>query len=190
MKKKFISISLSVAIVLGLNACDWRKTGNSKESEVVDKQQEIYAKGQPIPAFDYSLRRQMLIELYKYNNQAVNTTSIFYSYTGKVIDYCPSIGYGIPVTSSLTNPTTIDKKYFGAGNIASGVVGQAEPDGTFVASNSTASWVFCTNKDGSLSPRYIESLVHAYPGNYTVDIETGKITQIGENSVKIRLNSK
>lgn len=187
MKKNVIGISLSIAIVFGLNACDWRKTGNLKESEFVDRQQEIYAKTQPIPAFDYSLPRQLLIELYKYKNQAINTTSIFYSYTGKVIDYCPSIGYGIPVTSSLTNPTTIDKKYFGAGNIADGVIGQADPDGTFVASTSTASWVFCTNKDGSLSPRSIESLVHTYPGNYTVDMETGKITQIGENSVKIRL---
>ena len=90
--------------LMGADSCDSRSTTESRDSKIVQRQQSQYAIGQPIPAFDWSLERHLVIELYKVRNSKAATHSVWRSDRGLVEGDCPSYGYGIPYDTSLTNP--------------------------------------------------------------------------------------
>jgi hypothetical protein len=91
----------------------------------------------------------MLLELRDQSN--LSTYSYVSNYKG-VSFLCNSIGFGIPYSSQLTNPSRVESYSTGA------VLPQAEPNGLFTGDSSTATWIICVNpnKPGSLYPTYVE----------------------------------
>jgi hypothetical protein len=165
---------------------------NSTETLVakqVARQQSQYDKGQPIPAYDFSLERQIVIELYNIRNRQVSTHSVWRSDWGMIEGDCPSYGYGIPYDTSLTNPLVATAKAMdGTYHLYSSAmvsIEQAEPNGVFASKNTMATWVMCLGPAGNLEPVYVESHVTVYPGPVSVDYGKNRVTRSGAATVMI-----
>lgn len=165
--KRFIVIGLLVMLLFLLSACGTIATSDQKASQAVDDQQNHYLDVQPIPWFDYSLDRYLMIQLYKSKNNAVQTFSVEWNdYLGTITFSCASIGYPIPGGTELDNPWQV-QYYYGSGSGAysdSGVaIGQAEPNGVFPPGTSAGTYVMCLNPDGTIGPVYMEPSIQTFP---------------------------
>lgn len=169
-----VTLSLCAVLLMGADGCD---SAREQEERAVNRQQEQYLIGQPIPAFDWSLERHLVTELYKIRNQEVATHSVWRSDRGLVEGDCPSMGYGIPYDTSLTNP--LQRTYSGA------VVNQAEPNGIFASQNTQATWVMCVGAAGLIEPHYVETKVTVYPYPVSVDYAESRVMKAGEASVTV-----
>jgi len=90
------------------------------------------------------------------------------------------MGFGIPYDTSLTNPTQLSNKRVALSSnhiYINGVIGQAEPNGVFASTNTSATWVMCVNKSGAIEPHYIEDKVTVYPYQVDVDYTTNRVTR-------------
>ena len=173
---------MGVALTLLLTGCNLNSQNqNEKEKKAVDRQQSQYAKAQPIPAYDWSLERDLVIKLYNLRNQKVSTHSVWRSDYGMIEGDCTSMGFGIPYDTSLTNPLKGEYLY----NSTSATVGQAEPNGVFASQNTSATWVMCVGDNGSLEPIYVESKVTVYSFPVKVDYETNRVTRAGKATATI-----
>lgn len=188
--KKYIAIFALIS--LGLAGCENNHTAPSsmKEAQSVNSQQEQYGKGQPIPKFDWSLERHLVIELYKIRNQKAATHTVWRSDYGTIEGDCPSVGFGIPYDTSLTNPLVATdvsqegtKHDYQGGSLTS--IEQPEPNGIFASKNTSATWVMCVGAGGTIEPVYVESHVTTYPGPVKVDYEHNRVTRSGAATVLI-----
>lgn len=143
---------------------------NVAENHTVLTQQDHYNKTQPIPFFDFSLRRQMLIDYYKAANQAVATYTYYVNMfpTAKAYLVCPSISIPIQGGTQLTNGLqAVDQAANGNSHNYNGgalaAIQQAEPDGTFAPANGQGTIILCVNDDGTASPVYAEPNVMTFP---------------------------
>lgn len=179
---------LGLIAVIALVACTPPKQGSQeKDAANVQKQQGQYAMGQPIPVFDWSLERELVIELYKVRNSKAATHSVWRSDRGLIEGDCPSYGYGIPYDTSLTNPllaTSTDPAY-GYRKASLTSIEQPEPNGIFASKNTAATWVMCLGEGGSIEPVYVETKVTVYPGPVNVDYASSRVIRSGAATVLI-----
>lgn len=180
-------------MIILLAGCGLEGNSNpdTRDTKAVVAQQSQYAKGQPIPAFNWSLERDLVISLYKVRNQKSATHSVWRSDRGWVEGDCPSYGYGIPYDTSLTNPlVATDRDMDGEEHSVSGgalaSIEQAEPNGIYASKNTAATWVMCLSKAGLLEPVYVETKVTVYPGPVKVDYETNRVVRFGDATVTIK----
>lgn len=174
---------LVLAVLSGCNAADSQQ---AKEVQAVNRQQEQYSIAQPIPAYDWSLERDLVIKLYNLRNERVATHSVWRSDLGMVEGDCPSMGFGIPYDTSLTNPwlaTDEDPTGFDKASLTS--IGQPEPNGIFASTNTAATWVMCVGSSGLIEPHYVETKVTVYPYAVEVDYDTDRVTRAGETSINL-----
>ena len=184
MNKPVIAATLAAMALFGCQS----DSQEAQDRRAVDRQQEQYAIGQPVPAYDWSLERHLLIQLYNIRNAEVATHSVWRSDYGLVEGDCPSMGYGLPYDTSLTNPwrsTNTDDNGVLRGNGALTSIGQSEPNGIFASTNTSATWVMCVGSSGAIEPHYVESKVTAYPGPVEVDYATNRVTRVGDAAVTI-----
>ena len=187
---RLFTITLSVAAILFLSGCErMNDSAAAKQAQEVNSQQEQYAIAQPVPKYDYSIERDMLIQLYNIRNLRVVTHSVWRSDLGTIEGDCPSIGFGIPYDTSLTNPlaaTHEDSKGYGGGAGALTTIEQPEPNGIYASKNTAATWVLCAGDNGEIEPIYIETKVTAYPYPVKVDYDTNRVTKAGKATVTIK----
>lgn len=150
--KNLVSIVLIVSALL-LSACAEQTIADEKY-KVLD-QQKVYAENQPVPFFDWSLERDVLIQLYSMRNDALSTYTVVVSSFGNLLWECPSIGYPIPADTQLTNP----EFYYSSG----GTLPQAEPNGLYSSKNTVGTWVMCVLDDGTVYPIYTEMNANTFP---------------------------
>lgn len=186
MKKFLLAIALTV---VSSTSFAWgTDTAATIESKQVNNQQKQYAKVQPVPFFDWSLERDLLIQLYNLRNLRAATHIVWRGDTSVIEGDCPAIGYGMPYDTSLTNPlTATDEDNYGTRNNALASVGQAEPNGVFASTNTSATWVMCVNKMGQIEPVYVEAKVTGYPYPVKVDYSTNRVTKAGKASVTLKV---
>lgn len=101
----------------------------------------------------------------------VTYTYIKSEYTGKLIFIGQSVGYGVPFSAQFTNPARIvdteieggvRSKIGDAGEVQ--VLPQADPNGLFMPTSSSATWVMLINpEDGKFYPVYIETEITVAP---------------------------
>jgi hypothetical protein len=183
-KIALLGIVVAIPVLMGADGCS-RASQEKIDQQKVQQQQSQYAKGQPIPAYDWSLERDILIQLYNIRNQRVATHSVWRSDHGMIEGDCASIGYGLPYDTSLTNPWQTVR-----GHQSLAAVGQAEPNGIFASTNTAATWVMCVGVGGSIEPHYIETKVTVYPGPVTVDYQSNRVTRSGDATVTITDNAE
>lgn len=177
----FILLVLATFLSLGNDGCGPSTSAERADVKRVQRQQKQCAIGQPIPAFNWSLERHLVIELYKVRNSKVSTHSVWRSDYGTIEGDCPSYGYGIPYDTSITNPL------MATGNCRTSIttIEQDEPNCLFASKNTQATWVMCLNDAGRLEPVYVETKVTVYPGPVAVDYEKNTVTRIGAPTVLI-----
>ncbi len=181
--KYLITILLSVIMLQG---CTQSINQTQKDQLTVEKQQSQYSKSQPIPVYDWSLERDIVIQLYNIRNMKALTHSVWRSDRGMIEGDCASIGFGIPYDTSLTNPLTA--KDFGRTSYLYKVIEQPEPNGIFASKNTAATWVMCAGDTGSIEPIYVETKVTVYPYSVKVNYNLNRVTKIGKASVTISTN--
>jgi len=174
MKNAFRFLPVIAVTFLLLGQSGGCETSETRDRRTVEQQQRAYQEAQPIPSFDFSLERQVAIELYQARNQAVATHSVWRSTTGMIEGDCPSIGFPLPWDVQLTNPL----QYVQSG----GVIAQAEPNGLFTGmGGALGTWVRCVYDVGGrrvTAPVYIESIVTTYPFPVEVDYDRNRVTPI------------
>lgn len=186
-KLYFVLTVLLAAPLLGAGGCSGEDSVETQQSQEVQRQQGQYAKGQPVPAFDWSLERHLVIALYGVRNQKAATHSVWRSDRGMIEGDCPSYGYGIPYDTSLTNPLmTTDEDQKGYSGTALVTIEQAEPNGVFASKNTAATWVMCLGAAGTVEPVYVETKVTVYPGPVKVDYATNRVVRSGSATVLIK----
>ena len=186
--KAFTIKVLPFLFLLLLASCGWGD--QEREDQIaVNRQQEQYARGQPVPFFDWSLERDLVIQLYNLRNNRVATHTVWRSDYGMIEGDCPSMGFGIPYDTSLTNPLQLIR-YCRSMECVEGVVGQAEPNGVYASTNTQATWVLCVREAGIIAPHYVESKVTAYPYPVKVDYEKSRVTEAGKPSVTIKVSEE
>lgn len=153
-----------------------------KDTQQTQRQQSQYAISQPVPKYDWSLERHMVIKLYDLRNVKAATSAVWRSSTGMIEGHCPSLGFGIPYDTSITNPL---KSYKGYRDGA--VTEQAEPNGIFLSKNTSATWIMCVGKFG-IEPIYTEARVTGYPYPITADYDKNRVTRTGKATVTIDMN--
>lgn len=153
MKKKALLIVPALALVVGISACGGNSvpSGQQKETKAQQADQTNLENNQPLPNVNYSQERQNLIdiELAEVNN--VQTTT-FIKALGNVdpIFSCPSIGFGIPESASLSNPDQISYAYnsWNNGQMDSGVIAQMDPNGIYAPTTGQGTFVVCLYSNG------------------------------------------
>lgn len=184
MSKKILFLLVLIAILL--SACGQENTGGLREEQQRTANQATqYSDSQPIPVFEWSLERQVMIELYKARNNAVGTFSyVLNPYDNSIMFECASVGYPIPGGTQLTNPQQLTwrKEH---GNYIEGVLPMMEPNGTYSPDNSANTYIMCVNDDGTISPIYVEWYVWTFP--YPMHSVEGKLVRVegAESSIKI-----
>jgi hypothetical protein len=192
MKSKKTVIAILVICSLILAACDG---GNNpvvqsevQDSQRVQSQQQIYQSVQPVPVFDYSQDRDVLIQIYRAKNETVITHTIVTAYgTGGLIFQCPSIGYAIPADTSLTNPVQMQTQTRRGDGIAAVTIEQAEPNGLFSSDNTDGTYILCVMDNGAISPVYTEMKVTTFPFPVSVD-SNGVISPLTTGSPSITVD--
>lgn len=185
--------SAALFSTLLLISCDQQTaTQEAKDSVVVDRQQTQYGLHQPVPFFMYSQTRQSLIEIYKQTTSGVRTYTVLSSLgDGEPRFMCPSIGNPIPADTQLTNPVQIawaNKSW--AGHLETGVIAQAEPNGTFTSQNTDGTWVLCVRKNGDIAALYTELKVTAFPFQVRWNPQTHMLEEVGGDPTTIKVNVK
>jgi hypothetical protein len=167
--KKLIAIGLTLVVMLStVVGCAEGGEAQIADAEIVNQQQELYAKVQPLPFFDYSIPRDVMIQIYKVvTSEARSTYTIIESITGETKFHGASIGYGIPVDTQLTNPQMSIRPCAGCDRQ---VVEQPEPNGLFSSKNTDGTWVLFVDNNGDITPIYTEHKVTTFP--FTVKKDT------------------
>lgn len=190
--KKFIYAITVFSMTMSLFSCIYEETSTEKESQAVERQLSQYSKGQPIPAYDWSLERDLVVKLYDLRNNKVATHTVWRSDYGMIEGDTPSIGFGIPYDTSLTNPLQLAHKRvqtYGGHALLEGTVEQQEPNGIFASKNTTATWILSVDKETSqIMPIYIEGKVTVYPYPVKVDYKNNRVIRAGVASVSIPMN--
>ena len=178
---------IAILMIIALTGC-YEKSSTDKESAAVEKQLSQYSIGQPVPAFDWSFERDLLIKLYQLINEKVATHSVWRCDYGMIEGDSPSIGYGMPYDASLTNPLQLQSRKikYGGVHLLEGTVEQQEPNGIYASKNTTATWVMSVDPETSqILPLYIESKVTVYPYPVRVDYEKNRVYKAGKPSTVI-----
>lgn len=179
--KKITSIIVASIIILSLSACGV-DSQNTKDTQQARAQQSQYAKSQPVPSYNWSLERHMVIELYNVRNLKAATHSVWRSDLGTIEGDCASVGFGIPYDTSLTNPlVATGKRAYALTSIE-----QAEPNGIYASKNTAATWIMCAGDNGDMEPIYVETKVTVYPYPVTVDYDKNRVKKAGKATVSIK----
>lgn len=109
--------------------------------------------------------RKMVKYLYELRDEPEyrTFTYLFVPMTGQLVKLCDSIGYGINASIQYSNPTKVIDDGDGAGN-GYGYLPQAEPNGLFMPEGLDATYVMCTNPEGTeIKALYIEPAIIVSP---------------------------
>lgn len=163
--------------------CGSGNTSDKQDTKTTNDQQATYAVNQPIHKYDYSQKRDTLIQVYDQITRPSATWTVFVSATGVPLTICQSLGYPINAATQLTNPTKASdgggssNADTGSGNVS---VGQAESTGVFSPASDAGTWVLCVRPNGDVTAVYSEPNVMTFP--YKVAIKDGQIVDVGEKS--------
>jgi hypothetical protein len=161
----------AVGTSAGVTACTSSLNGNQQEAKQQLQDTQSLENNQPLPHFNYSQERQNMIDIENAQARNVQTTT-FWMNMGDPdpIGSCPSIGYGIPDSASLSNPDQVANP----SDRSSTAIGQMDPTGIYAPLSSMGTFIICLTASGQPYIDRIESTVDTYGGpatwNYTKHI--------------------
>ena len=148
-KNKIVALLLGL-VFLGIISCD--------SDDIQRRQQEVLLKEGTaqvgMPGIKNFRERKMLKDILELRDQEGLTTYtyLFNQYTGELIFFGNTIGYGIPYATQFTNPM----KYSG--------VPQADPNGLFSPASAEGTWILMKDPKGKdVVPVYVEPRIVVSP---------------------------
>jgi len=172
-RRKWLMLLLVPFLFLGLAACQDSSSpppssGNQQEHAQQQADTNALENNQPLPHFNYSQERQNMIDIETAQADDVETTTFWMNMgDSDPIGSCPSIGFGIPDTASLSNPLQTEWNSGGSNGsygVASAVTGQMDPTGIYAPTGSMGTYIICLASSGQPYIDRIESTVDTYGG--------------------------
>lgn len=159
--KKLIIVLLGFFVVV-LTGCDERSKTDRKQAEATEAIQAEADRRLGLPNIRNFQEKRLVKELYELRDQSdlATYTYTFSEATGELRFLAKSIGFGIPAAVQYSNPERIAvKDTYGIANLP-----QAEPNGLFMPSSTTATWVFVIDPiKKEPVPLYVEPLITVSP---------------------------
>lgn len=186
-RRRWIAAVPVILLTVGVaTACSSSSSaqGNQKEKQQQNQITKNLENTQGLPDVFYSQERQNLIDIELAEVNDVRTTS-FFTKDGNVdpVGQCPSIGFGIPDSASLSNPTQIQYSSppNNGGTFDPGVVDQMDPNGIYAPTASEGTFVICVNvRTGQAYIDRIEDRVDTYGGPAAWNYTTHSAALIGD----------
>lgn len=176
-KRKFIIAVILVVGALGVAGCGKQKSGDTLDRRTTDRISRRFTTAQPVPEGSFSQLRENLREIQRSQINVTQTSTFFFargaSGTGAPVFDCPSIGYPIPSTAQLTNPS---KEYRGT------TIDQMEATGIYTG-DSSGTYVICVNAAGKGYAVYWEGDVMTFTGPAEYDPATHQVALVGQPTV-------
>lgn len=131
---------------------------------------------QPVPDLGgWSFEREVVIQTTLARNRTVATYTYLMTLDGKIIEICASIGYPIPYSTQITNP---EQAVYTSLSLP-----QPEPNSLYSPENAEATYVQCSNSDGTVAPVYMEPRVFALPYRIQSDMQFVRLDALSSVSV-------
>ena len=156
MKKKLLAVGfIGVLMTSMLVGCD---DTSSKENTYTEQTKNQILDMHGMPNISNGYEYAQLKDIYELRDDP-NLICYWYTkneMTGKWIYQGTCIGYGIPYTTSMTAPESYQRIETSAG-VCREVLPLAEPNGLYASPSTSATWILTTDKDGNITPTYVES---------------------------------
>jgi len=148
-----------VAIAFLFSGCSDGATTPSTDRQQTAQTERMVAEAQRqvgMPAITNFTERKFAKMITELRDTEVATFTYIVDMNGVRHFLTESIGYGIPYSVQFTNPAR-PLWETGYQSIAGVTVGQPEPNGLFMPTSSSATWVLAVTPEGGISPMYVES---------------------------------
>lgn len=172
-------IALAAACTEDQNADEQGRNVEEREDSATDRSMNRMTQSQQIPEFDFSQERQTLIESLTIRAEGTHGTAQVFNLDGSLRWWCPTIGAPVPSTYQLTNPWDVEWKGGHNGNSGVGIA-RSEPTGVY-SGDSQATWIVCTDDNGTAYGRYAESDVE-WTSGIIADLPADKRVRLDEIS--------
>ena len=167
MKYKTLFASLfALILIFSLTGCDpSAPTADQVDASRQEDIQRNISASAGMPSIVNGREKKLLKDIYEMRDQSgLNTYTYLQSeYTGKLVFFCNSIGYGIPYSTQYSNPQKLVSNDGNANSYAHIPMPQAEPNGLFPPQSAEGTWIFAVAPDGKAVPIYVEPKVVVLP---------------------------
>lgn len=197
--KKKLGAALVALLVFGLASCGsmWQDEQAQKAGDVGKKQQSTISesfdkqgKSQPIPSYDYSEVRQVLLDVQDIQATGAASTSAFYLEGVGLIGWCPS--RGVPVSDGWQ--LTPDRQWAdlpGDKTKEWKEIDQGETTGVYLTGTSSGTYTLCLDDNGKPFLKYWEgyvdntvAVVEGYPEDKRLTVDELTYQFKGDNPTK------
>lgn len=173
---------LTLLFTVPVPACDMEKNETSEATQKQRKATEQLHteawKQVGMPALDNFQEMRIMKQIQELRDQQLTTYTYTVDRDAELSFLCPSLGYGLPYSTQMTNPKkTVDADDCASDCTQDQVIPQPEPNGLYMPNNVAATWVLCQNPEsGGVAPVYSEPnlIVSPFPLEYEKKYADGK----------------
>jgi len=170
MKKRsplfVIFLALMAFMLFTGEACDDNNTSSAedKQTKQTDKILSEINSELGLPNIKYFQQKRLMKKVYEMCDQE---DLICYAYTqseysGKLVYLGKCMGFGVPFSAQYTNPEKV--VYSGGHNESFGSLPQADPNGLYMPTSSSATWLLMIDPaTGETHATYFESVINVSP---------------------------
>lgn len=190
-RKRITTVLGAILLILGVSlaaACTHSNNAQTQESKAQAADSKQLDNAEPVPEYSYSQIRQTLIDAETAEAATTQTTSFMFQMGDPdPVASCPSIGYPVANTASLTNPS---QPYQGGVTTDGGdVVGQEDPNGIYTPTTSSGTYVICNALGGQHYLFYWEGDVMTVGGPATWDTATHSAVVTGAPTATVHIGA-
>lgn len=150
---------LSFAAICALTACNeiqGAPTGEQKDRAQTQQLQAEAANEVGLPNITNFTEKKLAVKLAELRDQPnLATFTYIQGLDGRLICLGRSIGYGLPYSTQITNPMTVERHEgeYGGGNVA---IPQPDPNTLYSPADAEATWVMLVGSGGQARATYVE----------------------------------
>lgn len=182
----YIGAIFSVALL----SCDSEKKVNYEKEQTKATEQIMNEAMRQVgmPNIRNFWQRKLMKMIYEIADQS-NVVTYAYTFnqmTGKFLYIGRAVGFGVPFSAQYTNPMRIVDDPFGNWDAGGKVIPQPDPNGLYMPTSSSATWIILIDEDGKFNLVYMEplltvsqkplpaSVVENYPPDFWEKYRSGK----------------
>lgn len=173
--KASTGLAAVIAAAIVLTGCSHGPSVQQREQQQQTQDTQSLDNNQPLPHYNWSMERQILIDAE--NASAFGTQSTSFFFVQGVRDpvfVCPSLGLGVPDTAQISNPeqiAPISGKWGGGAT----TLPEEDPYGIYTPPTSEGTFVVCVGSNGKpylhRAEEYIDTVLGAARWDYNTHTE-------------------
>lgn len=178
----------AAALGLGLAACSHGPNAQQLEQQQQTQDTQSLDNNQPLPHYNWSMERQILIDAENASAFGAQSTSFFFIQGVRdPVFVCPSLGLGVPDTAQISNPNQIapiSGKWGGGAT----TLPQEDPYGIYTPPTSEGTFVVCVGAGGKPYLHRAEEFVDTVlgPARWDAATHTEVVTGAPSYHVKVK----